>query len=77
MTSILERGYTTPHVTGIGVNTTNKYQLPDAKRISVVGPASSGVTMLKYGVIGAPAFSVPGMRPGIKNAMKQIVHDLR
>ena len=77
MTSILERGYTTPHATGIGVNTTHKYQLPDAKRISVVGPASSGVTMLKYGVIGPPAFSVPGMRPGIRSAMKQIVHDFR
>lgn len=71
--NILERGFTKPHETGLGVHVQGDGSLPGAEGIYVVGPPTAGHRMIKDNVIGPPAFSVPGMRQSIRETVDHAI----
>lgn len=67
--NMFRRGYTSAHPVGIGVRaSTNDNEfglLPHANRIFAAGVSTAGNNIVKKGLTGPPAFSVPGMRDGV------------
>jgi uncharacterized NAD(P)/FAD-binding protein YdhS len=76
--NILKREFTAASETGIGVEiSTRDYdygRLPGSDRIYAAGVAAAGENMLKTGLMGPPAFSVPGMREGIRKTTSAAVN---
>jgi uncharacterized NAD(P)/FAD-binding protein YdhS len=79
--NILRRGYTTAHPVGIGVKTLasdREYgNLLYANRIFAAGVSTAGDNVVNKGLMGPPAFSVPGMRDAIAKTADVIVDGLR
>lgn len=64
---IIGKGYTAPHPVGVGVvidTEKGSGALPGSDRIFTAGTPASGELIVRQGIFGPPAFSVPYMRPG-------------
>jgi uncharacterized NAD(P)/FAD-binding protein YdhS len=64
---VLDMGYTAPHATGIGVSVDADGRLPGAQHIYAAGTPTAGHRMTTEGIMGPPAYSIPGMRQSIAN----------
>jgi uncharacterized NAD(P)/FAD-binding protein YdhS len=77
--NIFKRGYTTPHSLRVGVaareNPEDYGRLPNSRRIYAAGVCLAGNYMLEKGLIGPPAFSVPGMRDRITATAAAVAND--
>ncbi len=77
--NIFNRGYTAAHPVGIGVqastNDNELGRLPHANRIFAAGVPTAGNNVMK-GLVGPPAFSVPGMRDGVVKTTDVVVDEV-
>jgi len=75
--NMFRRGYTGAHPVGIGVRAStndNEFgRLPHANRIFAAGVSTAGNNVIKKGLTGPPAFSVPGMRDGVIKTADAVV----
>lgn len=78
--NLINRGYTSPHPLGIGVKAsmdeTVHGQLENSDFIYALGASVVGARMMKQGIIGPPAFSIPGTREITAKTAKAVAHQI-
>tara|TARA_B100000378_G_C18020682_1_gene404058 strand:- start:33 stop:1427 length:1395 start_codon:yes stop_codon:yes gene_type:complete len=75
--NLYRRGYASTHATGVGLDVNKNGLLAGAKTITAIGPVTAGQRMLDDGIIGPPAYSVPGMSSSIDRAREAVAQKIR